>query len=57
MTSSDLTLLPDDAKERAAARVGTRIDGRPSVAASGARRRPGRHWPVPSSTGASPTGC
>jgi 6,7-dimethyl-8-ribityllumazine synthase len=27
MTSSDLTLLPDDAKDRAAARVGTSIDG------------------------------
>jgi 6,7-dimethyl-8-ribityllumazine synthase len=27
MTSSDLTLLPDGAKERAAARVGTSIDG------------------------------
>ncbi len=27
MTSSDLTLLPDDAKGRAAARVGTSIDG------------------------------
>jgi 6,7-dimethyl-8-ribityllumazine synthase len=27
MTSSDLTLLPSDAKERAAARVGTALDG------------------------------
>ncbi len=27
MTSSDLTLLPPDAKERAAARVGTAVDG------------------------------
>ena len=40
MTSSDLTLLPDDAKDRAAARVGTSIDGAPS-AGGGSRRRPG----------------
>jgi 6,7-dimethyl-8-ribityllumazine synthase len=32
MTSSDLTRLPDDAKERASARVGTHIDGSPSAA-------------------------
>jgi 6,7-dimethyl-8-ribityllumazine synthase len=32
MTSSDLTLLPDDAKRRASARVGTAIDGSASGA-------------------------
>ena len=32
MTSSDLTLLPDDAKHRASARVGTAIDGSASGA-------------------------
>jgi 6,7-dimethyl-8-ribityllumazine synthase len=38
MTSSDLTLLPDDAKDRAAARAGTVLDGA-STASAPARRR------------------
>ena len=37
MTSSDLTLLPDDAKDRAAARVGTTIDGTRLAAPDGPR--------------------
>jgi 6,7-dimethyl-8-ribityllumazine synthase len=39
MTSSDLTLLPDDAKHRASARVGTAIDG--SAAGAGGPERSG----------------
>jgi 6,7-dimethyl-8-ribityllumazine synthase len=37
MTSSDLTLLPDDAKDRAAARVGITIDGTHLAAPDGPR--------------------
>ncbi len=37
MTSSDLTLLPTDAKERAAARVGTSLDGADSGPEAGLR--------------------
>jgi 6,7-dimethyl-8-ribityllumazine synthase len=38
MTSSDLTVLPDGAKDRAAARVGTSVDGTVELAAGpGAR--------------------
>ncbi len=56
MTSSDLTLLPPDAKQRAAARVGTALDG---ADRRGAARPagPGWAWPAPSSTEASPTAC
>ena len=39
MTSSDLTLLPDDAKHRASARVGTAIDG--SASGAGGPERSG----------------
>ena len=39
MTSSDLTLLPDDAKRRASARVGTAIDG--SASGAGGPERSG----------------
>ncbi len=37
MTSSDLTLLPDDAKQRAAARVGSALDGDDDVPEPGPR--------------------
>jgi 6,7-dimethyl-8-ribityllumazine synthase len=37
MTSSDLTLLPDDAKQRCAARVGTSVDGEGRGPRSGIR--------------------
>ena len=41
MTSSDLTLLPSDAKERTAARVGTSLDGASAGTPSPARARIG----------------
>ena len=56
MTSSDRTALPDDAKARAAARVGASLDPAELVAGVGAATS-GWASPAPSSTAASPTGC
>ena len=55
MTSSDETALPDDAKARAAARVGSSLDPAELVP----ERRASSGWasPAPSSTAGSPTGC
>ena len=57
MTSSDLTLLPADAKERASTRVGTSVDGATGPGGVRTARASGWVWPAPSSTAASPTAC